>query len=101
MKKTAVVVVALVIGLVAAGCWGPQKLTRHMDDWTNQGYADDPWVMGNVVTSGLLRGVFFITGMLDLFINAYYFWALDAEPLGSHSGTGTKFEHRPAMPTKK
>ncbi len=101
MKKTSAVVVALLVVLSFAGCWGPQKLTRHMDDWTNQGYGDDPWLMGNVLVSGMLRGVFFMTGVVDSFINAYYFGALDAEPLGSHAGTGTKFEHRPVTPTKK
>ena len=101
MKKLAAAALAILVGLTSAGCWGPQKLTRHMDDWTNQAYVDDPWLAGNVVSSGVFRGVFFITGILDMFINAFYFWAYDAWPLGEHSGTGTKFEHRPATPSKK
>ena len=101
MKRLAPAALAFLVLLSAAGCWGPQKLTRHMDDWTNQSYVDNPWLLGNVVAYGMLRLVFFITGTLDLFINAYYFWALDAWPLGEHDGTGTKFEHRPVTPTRK
>lgn len=100
MKKLTAATLALLIGLASAGCWGPQKLTRHLDDWTNQGYADDPWLLGNTVSALALRGFFAMAGILDAFINAYYFWAFDAWPLGEHAGTGTRFEHRPVTPTK-
>jgi hypothetical protein len=99
MKKVAAAVLAVLVALSSTGCWGPQKLTRHMDDWAQQSYVDNPWFVGNVLATGLLHVIFFATGVLDGFINSYYFWFLDAEPLGT--GTGTKFEHRPATPTKK
>ena len=99
MKKLAAAVLALLIGLSSSGCWGPQKLTRHMDDWSQQSYVDNPWFMGNVVSTALLHVIFVATGLLDGFINSYYFWFLDAEPLGS--GGGTKFEHKPVVPARK
>ena len=99
MRKVAAVSLAALIALASWGCWGPQKLSRHLDDWTNQTYVDDPWLLGNVAANAVLRGVFFLTGTLDLFINGYYFWFLDAEPLGS--GSGTAFKHLPVTPTKK
>ena len=99
MKKPAIASLALLLVLSSAGCWGPQKLTRHMDDWTNQTYAEDPWLMGNLASTALLRAVFFVTGTLDLFINGYYFLLLDAEPLGG--GTGTAFRHLPVTPARK
>jgi hypothetical protein len=97
MKKATVGVLALLVLVSASGCWGPQKLTRHMDDWANQGYSDNPWLMGNVVSCVLLHAILAGTGMIDGFINSYYFWRYDAWPLGS--GTGTKFVHRLVTPT--
>ena len=99
MKKAAAALLAGLIALSSAGCWGPQKLTRHMDDWAQQTYVDNPWFIGNILSTGVLHAIFFATGLLDTFINGYYFWFLDAQPIGS--GAGTKFEHRPATPTKK
>jgi hypothetical protein len=99
MKKLAVTATALLVLASAGGCWGPQKLTRHMDDWSNQMYVDNPWLMGNAFSSAVLRGIFAATGLIDSFINSYYFLFLDAGPVGS--GAGTRFEHRPVTPSKK
>lgn len=99
MRTTAVLALAALLALSATGCWGPEKFTRHMDDWTNQSYVDNPWLMGNTVSWGLLRVIFIMTRVMDSFINAYYFWAIDAEPFGD--GKGTKFEHRLVTPTRK
>jgi hypothetical protein len=99
MKKAAALVLATLIALPSIGCWGPQKLTRHMDDWTQQTYVDNPWLVGNFFSTIVLHGIFLATGLIDAYINGYYFWFLDAEPVGN--GTGTKFEHRPVTPTKK
>ena len=101
MKRFATASLAVLVAASSAGCWGPQKLTRHMDDWTNQTYVDNPWLAGNVLSYGILRGIFAVTGIVDAFINAYYFWAKDAEPLGEHAGAGTTFVHRPVTPTRK
>lgn len=99
MKTLAAAALAALVAVSSAGCWGPQKLSRHMDDWTNQTYVENPWLVGNVLSTALVHGILFVTGMLDGFINGYYFWFLDAEPLGR--GAGTKFEHRPVTPVKK
>jgi hypothetical protein len=99
MKKAAAGVLGLFLALGPTGCWGPQKLTRHLDDWTQQTYVDNPWFAGNLLSTALLHGFFAVTTLIDGSLNAYYFWCVDAEPLGS--GTGTRFEHRPVTPTKK
>jgi hypothetical protein len=99
MRKVAVGVVAVVLAVSILGCWGPQKLTRRLDDWTNQTYVENPWMMGNVLSATLLHALFFVTNLMDVGINAYYFWARDAEPFGS--GTGTEFKHKPVTPPVK
>jgi hypothetical protein len=98
MKKVAVIVVALMLIVSIGGCFGPQKVTRSFDDWLNQGYTDSPWLYGNTV-SYMVWGIgFMFTSMIDAFVNTYYFWAKDAQPFGS--GTGTKFDHTPVTPKK-
>lgn len=98
MRKTAVLALALIVAVAASGCWGPEKLTRHLDDWTNQAYVENPWLTGNIVSTGILHVLFLATGIMDGFINGYFFWFIDAEPLGD--GVGTKFQHRPVTPAK-
>jgi hypothetical protein len=93
MKKLAIVVVALMLVVAVAGCWGPQKVTRSFDDWLNQGYTNSPWLFGNVVSYMAWGFGFWITNMVDAFVNTYYFWAKDAQPFGS--GKGTPFMHTP------
>jgi hypothetical protein len=96
VRRTATLVLALALG----GCFGPQKLTRHMDDWTNRSYVESPWLLGNAVSAAALRGIFAVTNAVDaVFINPWYFWWHDAEPLGR--GRGTWFEHTPAVPERK
>jgi hypothetical protein len=98
MKKVAVVAMVAMMVASVAGCWGPQIVTRSFDDWLNQGYTDIPWLYGNTIAAGIWGIVFWVTGVVDTFVNAYYFWVKDAQPFGS--GTGTKFDHKAVTPKK-
>ncbi len=92
MKKLALVALVMLVVVGSVSCYGPQKLTRSFDDWTNQGYVDTPWLYGNVISYWLIGFVTGITWWIDGFINMYYFWVKDAEPFGS--GKGTPFNHK-------
>ena len=95
-KKIAVVAVALLLVVAVTGCWGPQMVTRGLDDWLNQGYTETPWLYGNVVAYMVWGVGFMVTSMADAFVNTYYFWAKDAQPFGS--GKGTSYTHKPVTP---
>jgi len=100
MKKLMLVSLTLLILLVPiAGCHGPQKLTRSLDEWTNAGYIESPWVYGNLLSHLLLSAATALTWSVDSFINIYYFWADDAKPFGS--GQGTAYPFKAVSPTKK
>ena len=96
MKKMAVVAVALMLVVAVSGCGGPQMVTRGFDDWLNQGYVNSPWIYGNVLAYMVWGIGFWFMNLADAFVNTYYFWAKDAQPFGS--GTGTKFDHKPVTP---
>jgi hypothetical protein len=96
MDKVAGVAMALVLVVAVTGCWGPQFVTRGFDDWLNEGYVHSPWLFGNVLSFMAWTFGFMVTNLADAFINTYFFWAKDAEPFGT--GTGTKFEHKPVTP---
>ena len=97
-KKMAVVAVALMLVVAITGCWGPQMVTRGLDDWLNQGYTETPWLYGNVLAYMVWGFAFWVTNLADAFVNTYYFWAKDAQPFGS--GTGTSYTHKPVTPKK-
>jgi hypothetical protein len=100
MKKLALVSLALLVLLVPmAGCHGPQKLTRSLDEFTNDRYVESPWVFGNTVAHLLLAVANSLTWTVDSFINIYYFWADDAQPFGT--GRGTAYPFKAVSPTKK
>ena len=100
MKKMTLVLLAFLVVLVAlAGCHGPQKLTRGLDEWSNNGYIESPWVYGNALSHLLLGVASALTWTVDSFINFYYFWVDDASPFGS--GKGTAYPFRAISPTKK
>ncbi len=92
MKKAMVVALALLIVVGSIGCFGPRKLTRQFDDWLNQEYVNQPWLVGNVVSMWLIGIVFWITQVVDGIIDFYYFWVEDAWPIGK--GVGTPFNHK-------
>lgn len=100
MKRMALVTLALLL-LVApiAGCHGPQKLTRSLDEWANNGYVESPWIYGNFISHLLLSVATALTWTVDGFINVYYFWVDDAKPFGT--GSGTAYPFRAVTPTKK
>lgn len=100
MKKVALVALSALLVVSVTGCFGPQKVTRALDDWANQEYVNTPWLIGNVVSSALLWVAFAVTQTVDIFINAYYFWVVDAQPFGK--GVGTPFNHKvPTVPAGK
>jgi hypothetical protein len=99
MRRAGWGALAAVVVLSGAGCFGPQMLTRQMDDWAQRTYHENPWLMGNLLSWALLKAVFAVTGVLDGFTNAYYFWFRDAKPFGD--GVGTTFEHTPVIPGKR
>lgn len=100
MRNAAVVLGAIVL-LCAGGCFGPQKVTRQLDDWLNQRYVERPWLVGNVVSSTLIHAGLALAALVDGFlVNLIDFWTVSAEPFGS--GTGTPFIHRnPTLPLRK
>jgi hypothetical protein len=98
-RRAGLAAAALAVSAAAAGCFGPQRMSRRMDDWSNQAYVDNPWLMGNSVSYTLLATVFAGTRFIDGVVNFFYFWLRDAWPLGS--GSGTPFEHTPVVPPRK
>lgn len=99
MKKLALVSLALLIGVSSMGCWGPQMVTRGLDDWLNEGYTGSPWLYGNSISYMLIGFAFWITNWVDGIVNFYYFWVKDAQPFGD--GNGTTFTHKVVTPKKK
>jgi hypothetical protein len=100
MKRTVLALFAAVI-LVAplAGCHGPQKITRSLDEWANESYIESPWLVGNMLTHLVLSAATAVTWTVDSFINIYYFWVDDAKPFGN--GKGTAYPFKAVTPTKK
>lgn len=100
MKRLALASLAVLI-LVApmAGCHGPQKLSRGLDEWANNGYIESPWVYGNTLAHLLLAVGTALTWTVDSFINVYYFWIEDAKPFGD--GKGTAYPFKAVTPTKR
>ena len=98
MRKTLVVLAVVLLALASGGCYGPQKVTRQVDDWIQQGYIDEPWLFGNTVSWGLIFTSLILTHLLDgLVVNPMDFWGQSAWPAGK--GWGTPFNHRtPRMP---
>lgn len=92
----------LLLVTVAGGCFGPQKFTRHMDDWYNQLYVDNPWLAGNSVSAVLMQVVFVVTNLFDgLLVNPIDFWLVSAWPFGEQ-GHGTPFHHKtPTIPVPR
>jgi hypothetical protein len=98
MRRSILVgVLVVLIAVHGMGCYGPQMITRRLDDWTNEQYQASPWLMGNTLAWLGLRLAFTMTAVLDAYFNAYYFWALDAWPFGSNRGTPFP-QQRPILP---
>lgn len=100
MRKLPLAGLVLAVALLTCtGCHGPQRLTRGLDEWANRGYAESPWLFGNVLSHILLGGASALTWTVDSFINIYYFWVDDAEPFGD--GKGTPYPYRAVPPEKR
>jgi len=100
MKRLALLSLASLLLLApTAGCHGPQKLTRSLDEWCNTGYVESPWVYGNTLAHLLLAVANALTWTVDSFINIYYFWVDDAKPFGT--GRGTAYPFKAVSPSKK
>ncbi len=92
MRKAVVVALTLLVVVGSVSCYGPQMLTRAVDDFCNQGYVDTPWLYGNIISYWIISLVTGITWFIDGFVNMYYFWIKDAQPFGD--GKGTPFIHK-------
>jgi hypothetical protein len=92
MQKLAIVALTLLVVIGSVGCFGPQKLSRAVDDFTNQGYVETPWLYGNVISYWLISMIHGIAWWIDGIVNIYYFWVCDAQPFGK--GVGTPFNHK-------
>lgn len=78
---------------VLGGCYGPQKLTRQLDDWVQEGYVRRPWLWGNTFAMVMIHVAQTVSNVLDgLMVNPVDFWGVSAWPFGR--GTGTPFHHR-------
>ncbi|HZE99494.1 MAG TPA: hypothetical protein VE981_20990 [Planctomycetota bacterium] len=100
MKRlAAAVLVAAVLSTTLAGCHGPQRMSRSLDEWTNRQYVESPWLTGNLLAHLLLAGATAVTWTVDSFVNVYYFWVDDAEPFGD--GKGTPYPFRAVTPEKR
>jgi hypothetical protein len=100
MKRPTLAALALVIVLATmTGCHGPQRLTRGLDEWANNGYEQSPWLFGNVLSHVLLGCASALTWTVDSVINVYYFWVDDAAPFGD--GSGTPYPFQPKTPAKR
>ena len=100
MKKLALVTMAaLMLTVPIVGCNGPHILSNNVIDWSAEQYAETPWLWGNTFVYGLISMATGFAYMLDGFVNAYYFWAKDAQPFGD--GKGTTFTHKVVAGKKK
>jgi hypothetical protein len=92
MRKVAIALVATVSLSMFAGCGGPYYVSGSIDDFYAQKYTESPWLWGNVIVNGLFGIAHNVCMFIDQFVNAYYFWAKDAQPGGD--GKGTYYEHK-------
>lgn len=100
MRSLALCAAVMLLLVSAGGCFGPQKVTRHADDWLNHLYVDHPWLVGNTLSHACILFVTAILWSVDvLIVNPMDFWGRSAWPFGR--GTGTPFNHRnPVLPAE-
>lgn len=66
---------AIVLAASLGGCYGPNHLSRGLDEWGNQLYVDDPWVAQLATYTGVLSIGYFVAAGIDyLFVNPFDFW---------------------------
>ena len=88
MKKVALALLVVCVAVMLSGCWGPQKLTRGLDDWTNKTNVESPWLSQPL--SWIVYPIGFgVTNIVDgLILNPIAFWGEDA-----WDGEGTPYIH--------
>jgi hypothetical protein len=97
MKRLPLAALALAVALsTMTGCHGPQRLSRGLDEWANNGYEQSPWLFGNVLSHVLLAAAGAVTWTVDSVTNVYYFWVDDAAPFGDGKGTPYPFQAKAA-----
>ena len=100
MVKVGVIACAILLVVSSMGCYGPQQLTRGLDDWSNQMYVDSPWLSQVLYYVGVYSIGFILTGIADgLVLNPIDFWGTSA-----FKGEGTAYKHvnpTPKTPAKK
>jgi hypothetical protein len=100
MKRLPLAALALAVVLATlTGCHGPQRMTRALDEWANNGYEQSPWLFGNFLSHVLLAGASVLTWTVDSVTNVYYFWVDDAAPFGD--GKGTPYPFQAKTPEKR
>ena len=66
MKRLPLAALALAVVLATlTGCHGPQRMTRALDEWANNGYEQSPWLFGNFLSHVLLAGASALTWTVD------------------------------------
>jgi len=100
MRKLAIVLVASLTVSTYSGCGGPYYLSGSASDWYSQHYGESPWLYGNVLSHWVYGVVQYVLVTCDIvFLNTYYFWFKDAQPIGD--GKGTVYEHKAPTAGKK
>lgn len=96
MKKTAGIILALLLVLSVTGCAaGPHQLSRTVDDWDQKLYVDSPLLDGVLYVIPVIPIVKYAAAIGDfLVVDAYSFWIKDL-----WDGEGTAFEHYMVKPT--
>lgn len=99
MRRLALWSMAVMCFAWGLGCNGPQKMTRSLDEYVNNGYIESPWLYGNMLSRLIVAAATGLTWCLDSIINVYYFWVDDAKPFGT--GHGTAYPFKAVTPTQK
>lgn len=90
MRKGLLVVVALCLVTATTACWGPNQVSRWVDDWTNQVYVDSPWLAQLLYYIPVFGIATVVAGVADIVVtNPIDFWGKSA-----FRGKGTGFEHK-------
>lgn len=83
----------IVLAASLGGCYGPNTVSRGLDEWGNQLYVDEPWVAQVATYTGVLSVGYLVAGFVDyVFVNPFDFWGV-AVP----HGRGTPHFYRQVM----
>jgi hypothetical protein len=88
MKKVALLLVLALVVVAGIGCYGTRSITRGLDDWGNEMQTNNAW-LAQPIGWFVLPIATMVTGMVDGFIDAYYFWSDHA-----WTNVGTPYVHK-------